>query len=311
VQRIIFMGTPDFAVPSLRGLVEQATECEVVAVVTREDKPRGRGRKLSPPPVKVYADLHAIPVFQPKGIKRPEAQEMLHAQHPDLIVVAAYGRILPPAVLDMPRFGCINVHASLLPRHRGASPIAHAILAGDRQTGVSIMRMEAGMDTGPVYMSEAIPIPGASTCGSLAETLANLGAACLLRALPGILDGSLVPVPQDDAAATYAPLLRKEDGRLSFTSDAEELSRKVRAYHPWPGAFAYKGDTRVQILVADAISRVSGGPGVVVRADTQGVVVACARGGLRVQRVKPAGRQAMDSSAWVAGRGVSVGEMFA
>ncbi|MFC1610673.1 methionyl-tRNA formyltransferase [Myxococcota bacterium] len=307
--RVIFMGTPDFAVPSLRALCERGDLCDVVAVVTREDKPAGRGRKLTPPPVKVFADSSGVPVLQPKGVKKPEVQDQLRSFKPDLIIVAAYGRILPPAVLEIPSHACVNVHASLLPRHRGASPIAHAILGGDAETGISIMQMDEGMDTGPVFSHRAIQMPSDATCGSATNTLAGLGADCLLEALPGILDGSLEPQPQNDDDATYAPLLKKEHGELSFLEPAEQLERKVRAFCPWPGAFATKGDLRVQILRASAIDA-RGDPGSVLEAGPDGVVVACSTGGLRLEEVKPAGRKAMGAAAWTAGRGVAKGDQL-
>ena len=308
--RIVFMGTPEFAVPSLRALCERADNCEVVAVVTREDKPSGRGRKLNPPPVKVYAESQNIPVLQPKGVKNPSVQQELRAFSPDLIVVAAYGRILPPVVLYLPNIACVNVHASLLPKHRGASPIAHAILAGDQEVGVCIMQMEEGLDTGPVYLARKKQMSAQATCGSLTEELAELGALALLDALPGILDGSLQAVPQDDGCATYAPLLKKEDGLLDFCEPAAVLERRVRAFDPWPGATTYKGDLRVLVLASSVSDKVDGEPGTVVEAGGRGVVVACRSGSLRLERVKPAGRKAMDASAWAAGRGIAVGDQL-
>jgi len=308
--RIVFMGTPDFAVPSLRALCERA-DCEVVGVVTREDKPAGRGRKLTPPPVKVYAESQGIPVLQPKGVKKPEVQEKIRNFEPDLIVVAAYGRILPPAVLAIPTIACVNVHASLLPRHRGASPIAHAILAGDHEAGVCIMQMDEGMDTGPVYHRAAVPIPADATAGSLTDALAELGADALVDVMHGIIDGSSAAVAQDNSAATHAPLLAKADGHLDFSASAVELERKVRAFFPWPGAHATKGDVRVAISKASVDGETSGEPGEVVEASGRGVVVACGAGGLRLEEIKPAGKKSMAAAAWVAGRGVVVGELFA
>jgi methionyl-tRNA formyltransferase len=282
----------------------------VVAVVTQPDRPAGRGRKLTPNPVKIAATARDIPVLQPTKMRSPQTREALAAQRPDLAVVAAYGRILPPALLTVPRLGCINVHASLLPRHRGASPIAHAILAGDERVGVCIMGMEEGLDTGPVFSRVEVPVGPGDTCGSLTDTLAERGAALLLDTLPGILAGSIDPVPQDDVGATYAPLLEKQDGALDFGGAAEALCRRVRAFNPWPGAFAFKGDLRVLVLDAEACDG-AGDPGRVVEAGGGGVVVACGAGALRLLEVKPAGKKQMPAASWAAGRGIGVGDILA
>jgi methionyl-tRNA formyltransferase len=308
--RVLFMGTPDFAVPSLRALCEGGIACEVVGVVTREDKPAGRGRKLTSPPTKTYAAARGIPVLQPKGVKKEQVQQQLRDLAPDLIVVAAYGRILPPAVLGIPTIDCVNVHASLLPRHRGASPIAHAILAGDREAGVCIMRMEEGLDTGPVYHRAAIPMPQGATAGGLTELLANVGADALHAAWPGIVDRTLVPEPQDESCATFAPLLHKQDGHLDFSGPAVELERRVRAFHPWPGAHANKGDLRFVVSRASVAHGVRGEPGAVVEAGPGGILVACGEDGLRLEEVKPAGKKTMPAAAWVSGRGAVVGDLF-
>jgi methionyl-tRNA formyltransferase len=304
--RVIFMGTPAFAVPTVHALAETEL-CDLVAVVTRQDKPAGRGRKLMPPPVKVAASEHGVPVLQPTKLKKTETHEALRGYRPDLAVVAAYGRILPKAVLDIPRLGCVNVHASLLPRHRGASPIAHAILAGDAESGVSIMLMDEGLDTGPVLRSDAIPLDPDITCGGLTDRLATLGADSLLRALPGILDGSSTAVAQEDSGATYAPLLKKEDGALDFAAPAVELERRVRAFDPWPGTFTHAGDLTVRVWRAHVVHG-NGGPGTVLAASGEGVIVACGSDALQLDEVQPAGRKRMAAAAWVAGRGVTTGD---
>ncbi|MEW5765376.1 MAG: methionyl-tRNA formyltransferase [Acidobacteriota bacterium] len=244
-ERLVFMGTPDFARASLRALLEAGLR--PAAVFTQPDKAQGRGRKVAPPPVKVLAESEGLPVLQPASLKDPAAQEALRALEPDLIVVAAYGKILPKAVLEVPRFGCINVHASLLPRHRGASPVSHAIWEGDEVTGVSIMRMEEGLDTGPVYAQRAIPVPEGATTGTLTPVLAELGGRLLVEVLPGIVSGDLEPEAQDEAGATYAPRLRPEDGRLDFSQPARRLERQVRALSPWPGAFVTVRSERVKV----------------------------------------------------------------
>lgn len=242
--RLVFMGSPEFAVPALQALADHYT---VVGVITQPDRPAGRGRTLKPPPVKLLAEELGLPYIQPEKLRQPEALEQLQNWAPDLIVVAAYGQILRPAVLELPIYGCLNIHASLLPRWRGAAPVNAAILHGDSQTGISIMLMDAGVDTGPVLSQRAIPILPEDTTKSLSERLAILGADLIVETLPGYLNGSLKPIPQDESLATYAPLLKKEDGELDFNHPAEELERKVRAFHPWPGAFVYWGGAILKI----------------------------------------------------------------
>ena len=314
--RVIFMGTPAFAVPSLQALAERRDLCQVVAVVCQPDKPAGRGRKLAAAPVKVAAEAMGIPTHTPVKMKSPETAALLQAYQPDFMVVAAYGRILPPALLAVPRLGCINVHASLLPRHRGASPIAHVLLDGDAEAGVCIMGMEEGLDTGPVFARRALILAPEDTCGSLTIKLAEVGAALLQDSLANIGSGALKPVPQAADGVTYAALLRKEDGALDFTQDAARLARQVRAFFPWPGTFALLQDgSRVGVLKAhaDPVSpSVSPGaaPGSVLQANGRGVQVACAQGSLWLDEVKPEGRKGMPAASWVAGRGVSAGSVF-
>jgi methionyl-tRNA formyltransferase len=238
--RIVFMGSPDFALPSLRML---ATAYSVVGVVTQPDRASGRGREIKMPPVKTLALELGLPVIQPEKLRAPEAMSQLRDYAPDLIVVAAFGQILKPDVLDLPCFGCINVHASLLPRWRGAAPVNAAILAGDEETGVTIMRMDAGLDTGPMLAKQSNRLTRDDTAGSVTVTLSALGADLLLATLPDILAGKLTPQPQDESLATYAPMLKKEDGCLDFTRPAQELERRVRAMNPWPSAwFEYNGE---------------------------------------------------------------------
>ncbi|GAB4578326.1 MAG: methionyl-tRNA formyltransferase [Anaerolineales bacterium] len=232
--KIVFMGSPEFALPTLHALAEHYP---VVGVITQPDQPAGRGRTLTPPPIKTLAQQLGLPLIQPRRLRDPEPMAQLHAWHPDLIVVAAFGQILRPAVLDLPEFGCINVHASLLPRGRGAAPIQAAILNGEQETGVTIMKMDAGIDTGPMLSRRALAIDPNETAGTLSPKLAQLGAELLLETLPPYLRGELAPQPQDDSLATYAPMLKKEDGALDLAQPAETLARKVRAYNPWPGAY--------------------------------------------------------------------------
>jgi len=232
--RTVFMGSPEFAIPSLRKL---AAAYPVVGVVTQPDREAGRGRVLTPPPVKTAAEALGIPVIQPTRLREPAAFQQLLDWAPDLIVVAAFGQILRPAVLDLPRFGCINVHGSLLPRWRGAAPIQAAILAGDRETGVTIMKMDPGIDTGPQLSQRSLPITAEDTGETLGVRMADLGADLLLETLPAYLSGRLQPQPQPEEGATYAGMLKKEDGLLDFSLPAEVLERRVRGLIPWPGAF--------------------------------------------------------------------------
>ena len=232
--RTIFMGSPDFALPTLRKLSEVTN---VVGVVTQPDRPAGRGKTLTPPPVKVLAEELGIEVFQPKSLRKEEAFDKLAGWQPDLIVVAAFGQILRQNVLELPRYGCINVHASLLPRWRGAAPINAAILHGDAETGITIMQMDAGLDTGPILAKKAIPILPEDNAGTLFDKLSQLGGDFLAEMLPAYLAGELSPTPQPEEGATYAPMLSKQDGELDFSKPAEELARQVRGYFPWPGSY--------------------------------------------------------------------------
>ena len=302
-RRIAFAGTPEFAVPTLDAIV--AAGARVPLVLTQPDRPAGRGRRLTPPPVKRAADAHGLEVQQPERLRDPmlPAAWGLDAP-PDLLVVVAYGLLLPDWLLAWPRFGCVNVHASLLPRWRGAAPIQHAILAGDPVTGVSLMRMERGLDTGPVYASRSTPIGPTETAGELHDRLARLGAELAAETLPAVLDGSLEPVPQDEKSATYAPKIDKADARLDFGLSAEDLARRVRAYNPWPMAFAELSDGRVlkvhsaRALPDDAPAGTS--PGRVLAASKAGIDVATGRGVLRIERLQPPSSRPMDVAAYLA-----------
>jgi methionyl-tRNA formyltransferase len=258
---VVFMGTPDFAVPALKRLIENH---RVIGVVTQPDRPAGRGRQVQVSPVKKVALEVSIPVFQPEKIRRPEAIEILREWTPDLYIVAAFGQILPQAVLDIPPHGSVNIHASLLPRWRGAAPIQAVIRAGDRETGITIMKMDAGLDTGPILSQRAIPIAPDETGQSLHDKLAQLGADLLIETLPGFLDGSIQPQPQDDARATLAPRIQKEEGRIDWTQTAAQIERTVRAFYPWPGTFAFWNDQLLKILSGHVIPG-SAEPGRVVR----------------------------------------------
>lgn len=296
--RVVFMGSPDFALPGLRAL---ASRYQIVGVVTQPDRASGRGRALKPPPVKTLALELGLPLVQPEKLRQPEAVQQLRAWNPDLIVVAAFGQILKPEVLDLPRFGCLNVHASLLPRWRGAAPINAAILAGDEETGVTIMKMDAGLDTGGILAQRAFRLSPDVTAGAAFDALSALGADLLLESLPDYLAGKLTPVPQPEDGVTYAPMLKKEDGRLDFARPADELERRVRAMNPWPGAWFEWDGNLLKVARAKTLGgekgRASG-----IRLVVEGrPAVTCADGALVLEEVQPAGKRPMSGRAFLAG----------
>ena len=290
------MGSPDFALPVLRAL---AGAYNVVGVVTQPDRQAGRGRELKPPSVKTLAGELGLPVIQPERLREPEAMRQLREWSPEVIVVAAFGQILKPEVLELPPHGCLNVHASLLPRWRGAGPINAAILHGDAQTGVTIMKMDEGLDTGPILSQRVVSIGPDETAGSLFVSLSQLGADLLLETLSGYLAGEILPQPQPEAGVTYAPLLKKEDGALDFSQPAGQLARRVRAFHPWPGTFfTWQGGTLKVLRARSAHGR--GQPG--ERGVFQGEpAVGTAEGLLVLEEVQPAGKKAMRGKAFLAG----------
>jgi len=295
---LVFMGSPDFALPGLRALAGHHT---VVGVVTQPDRASGRGRAIKSPPVKLLAQELEIPVIQPEKLRAPEAIEQLRAWKPDLIVVAAFGQILRKDVLDLPPHGCINVHASLLPRWRGAAPINAAILHGDEETGVTIMKMDAGLDTGPMLAQRAIRLTREDTAGSVTESLSHLGADLLIETLPDYLSGKLAPVPQPEEGMTYAPMLKKEEGRLDFTRPAEELERRVRAFNPWPGAFMDFDGALLKIHRAHAVAK-GGETEAGQRLVHEDQPAVGAGGGLLIlDEVQPAGKKSMSGKSFLAG----------
>jgi methionyl-tRNA formyltransferase len=297
---ILFAGTPEFACQSLQALVESGYP--PLAVVTQPDRPAGRGKKLTASPVKNYARDNDLPVWQPLTLKDDSVQADIAALKLDVMVVAAYGLILPQAVLDLPRAGCINVHASLLPRWRGASPIQAAILAGDTETGISLMRMEAGLDTGPVYALDAVPIGKHETAGELHDRLATLGGQLLAAKLQQIAAGELMAQAQEDVAATYAGKIRKTDAEISWDEPAMTLQRKIRAYNPSPGAWFSRDGERVKCWMAAVVSGPPPGdaPGTVLSADKDGINVACDDGVLRLLELQRPGRNRVTAGEFAA-----------
>lgn len=302
------MGTPRFGQMILEALVPHH---EVAAVVTQPDERAGRGRKLTASPVKSTALAHNLPVLQPPKVRHPAAVQQLRELAPEVIVVAAFGQILPPTILSLPPYGCINVHASLLPRHRGAAPVPAAILAGDKETGITIMLMDAGMDTGPMLSQASISIAPDDTTASLMEKLGHVGARLLLDTLRRWMAREIVPQKQDDSRATYARLLRREDGRVRWTATAEQIGRQCRAFYPWPGAFAQWGQRQVKLLRARPAPGQPCGeaPGTVVQLHGQ-VGVVTGGGLLLLEEVQLAGKRAMPIEDFVRGQRDFVGALL-
>ena len=301
------MGTPGFAVPSLAALAEAV---DVTLVLCNPDRPAGRGRSMASPPVKEEAIRRGIPVFQPEKARHPDAVARIVAEAPDLIVVAAYGHILPKSILDIPRLGCINVHASLLPKYRGAAPINWAVARGETVTGITIMRMDEGMDTGPMLHVREMPIGEEDTAETIFAKLSILGAEALREALRRLREGTLDETPQDAALATYAPMLKKEHGRIDWSRPAREVLNLVRGMTPWPSAFALHAGKTLKVLssVLPAESGPAGAPGELVAVGRGGISVACGEGVLRLQVVQPEGGKAMEAWAYAQGRRVATGE---
>jgi methionyl-tRNA formyltransferase len=303
--RLIFAGTPDFAVPCLEALI--AAGHEVVAVYTQPDRPAGRGRKLQPSPVKACALKHHLPVYQPQTLKN-EA-EQLEALGTDAMIVVAYGLILPATILTIPKLGCLNVHASLLPRWRGAAPIQRAIEAGDSKSGVTIMQMDAGLDTGDMLLKASTGIAPDDTGGSLHDRLAVLGAEALVTALSRLAAGEITPEPQDDSLATYARKLNKAEGEIDWHLPAALLARRIRAFEPWPGCSCTWGERKLRLRKASAIEApTEETPGTVIQADGDGVVVATGEGRLRIEQLQLAGGKPQTVREFLNGHALTSGE---
>jgi methionyl-tRNA formyltransferase len=311
--RIVFFGTAELACASLAALAD-IPAFSLVAVVTQPDRPKGRDLRLQPSPVKALALQRGLAVWQPARCRAPEFLDPLRAASPDLVVVAAYGQILPQALLDLPPHGCLNVHTSLLPRHRGAAPIQWAILDGDAETGVTIMQMDAGLDTGAVLAREATPILPADTAHTLHDRLAELGARLLVRTIPDHVGGRITPQPQPAEGATYARKITKEDGRLDWTQPAALLHRRLRALTPWPGTFTRLpegGNQRLlKVWAAEVVPAPSGQPGEILSADAGGVLIRCGTDALRVTELQREGGRRLRAADFLAGHPVRSGAVL-
>ncbi len=304
--RLVFMGTPQFAVPSLERLANGPHE--VLAVVTQPDRPAGRGQKLRESAVKGVAKARGIQVLQPPSARSGELADHLRSLAPDVAVVVAYGRILPTDVISIPRLGCINAHASLLPRHRGAAPIQHALIAGDSTTGVTIMRINERMDTGDVLLTQSVAIATDDDAASLAEKLSHIAADLLAATLDRLAAGPVEKTPQDSTAATYAPPISRDEGALDWTLPAEQLERRIRAFRPEPGAFTLHDGLRLKLLKAVVVAPLrEAAPGSVALGSDGSVCVACGQGALLLEEVRPEGGRAMAASDYFRGKGATRG----
>lgn len=308
--RVLFFGTPHAAVRVLEVLARWPMGT-VVGVVTAPDRPRGRGQRVEPTPVKAWAIRHGVPVFQPDTLKRPEVVRALRVWSADVFIVTAYGFILPPSVLEVPPYGCLNVHFSLLPKYRGAAPVARALLAGERETGVTVIQMNERMDAGPILAQRVVPIRDDDTTGTLEDRLAQVGAALLMEVLPDYLAGRLRPVEQDESAATLAPKVQKEEGRIRWDRPAEWIERQVRAMDPWPSAYTWWRGRLLKVLRARVVPDMDDeAPGTTVYVDKKRWIVACGRDALELLEVQLESRPRMAVSAFLQGHPVRLGERF-
>ena len=308
--RILFMGTPDFAVPTLQALLDGPDE--VIGVVCQPDRKKGRGKKLSPPPVKELAREHDLPVHQPTSIRTDEFLDQVRDLDPDLIVVAAYGKILPGELLHLPRLGTINVHGSLLPKYRGAAPIQWAVINGEQETGITIMQMDEGMDTGDILLQESIAITDEDTAGTMFTKLARLGGPLLVRAIGLLKEGKLTPVKQDDSQATEAPMLKKEMGHIDWNRPARDLHGLIRGLDPWPSAYGFLDGKRFRFFRPRVVDQqTDASPGTIVKADKEGLHVATGDGHqLAIAEIQPEGKKRMEVAAWLCGGQQPVGSRF-
>ncbi|PIE58189.1 MAG: methionyl-tRNA formyltransferase [Desulfobulbus propionicus] len=305
--RILFMGTPDFAVPSLQALLDGPDT--VLGVVCQPDRKKGRGRKLMPPPVKQLAEHTGLSIFQPESIRTDTFFHTIRKLHPDLIVVVAYGKILPGRLLRLPRLGTINVHASLLPKYRGAAPIQWAVINGDQETGVTIMQMDEGMDTGDILYPVTMPISKEDTAGSMFDKLARLGGTALATAVEKLKQGTLSPTPQNEEQATHAPMLNKQQGHLDWSLSAEKLHALIRGLDPWPSAYGFINNRRFRFFAPHLILRpVAEPPGTIVQANAQGLLIATGKHYLRLREMQPEGKKRMTVQACLNGTFIEPGD---
>lgn len=309
MRRIVFMGTPEFAVPTLEILHQ--TGYEIVGVVTQPDRPKGRGQKMAVSPVKEYALTHGLSLYQPDRVKRPEFIAQLRGLSPDVIVVVAYGQILPADILSLPPYGCINVHASLLPKYRGAAPIHWAVINGETTTGITTMYMDQGMDTGDMILKAAMPITPDDTTGSIHDKLAAVGAEVLFRTLQKVAAKTAPREKQDEAQATYAPLLKREHEFINWERSAQEIDCQIRGLNPWPGAFTTHRDRQLKIWRAVPQGEKAGQPsGTVLRVDREGIVVATGFGRLRLLELQPQNNKRMPAADYARGHHIQPGEQM-
>jgi methionyl-tRNA formyltransferase len=297
--RTVFMGTPDFALQTLQGLIDAG--CNMVGVYTQPDRPKGRGKKLAPPPIKELAQEYEIPVYQPLKLRQPEAVAELEALAPDLIVVVAYGQILPKSVLEIPAHGCINVHASLLPKYRGAAPINKSIIDGETETGITTMYMDVGLDTGDMLVKKTLAIGPEETAGELHDRLASLGRETMEETLRQLCTDTLQREVQDDEQSTYASMMKKEDGRIDWSRSAQEVHNHVRGLDPWPGAYTTINGELLKLAGTGPETEEGNQPGSVISADKQGVCVACGSGSLRIKKLQLAGRKRLAAADFLRG----------
>jgi len=305
--RIIFMGTPEFAVPTLRMLIDRGEE--VVAVITQPDRPKGRGQQTQPPPVKELALQHGIPVLQPLKVRAPEVIEEIRALAPDLIVVVAFGQILPKALLEIPPHGCINIHASLLPRYRGAAPLNWCIINGESETGITTMMMDVGLDTGDMLLKMATPIDPDETASTLHDRLSALGADAMAATLDLLAKGELVPEKQDDSASCYAPMLKKETGEIHWQNDPSAIRNLIRGVTPWPGAYTWL-DGKMLKVFRTSVAGGSGAPGTVIQAGKGGLEIACNGGSLIIEELQLEGKKRMAAGDFLAGYRIAPGTLL-
>lgn len=308
--RVVYMGTPDFAVPALQALID--SQHDVVGVVTQPDRKSGRGKKVQPTPVKACAQVAEIDVYQPQKLrKNDEAFERISAWEPDVCVVAAYGQILPQRFLDIPRLHCVNIHASLLPKYRGASPINAAIVHGELESGVTTMIMEAGLDTGPMLLKESVSIGPLETAQQLHDRLSELGATMIVPTIEGLQSGTIQPEAQSDEGSTYAPLMSKADGLIDWTKGATQVANQMRGLNPWPGAYSDLTATgqRIKFHLAEAVDG-NGQPGEVLQAAKDGLLIACGDGAVNILKIQPPGSRAMAAQDFLNGFDLAVGSRF-